>query len=371
MAKRILITGGAGFVGSHLADELLAHGYAVRVLDNLTPQVHGAGGKPGYMSPDIEWVVGDVREASAVAAAMEGIEAVFHLAAAVGVGQSMYQIAHYTSVNCEGTAVLLEAAAKAKLERFIVASSMSIYGEGVYRAADGTHVNGRERSLEQLAARDWEVRDAQGRPLEPVPTHEQKPPALPSVYAITKHQQEQLSLTTGRAYGIPTVALRFFNIYGTRQALSNPYTGVLANFASRLMNGKPPLVMEDGGQRRDFVHVRDVTHACRLALETPEAAGRAFNIGSGTSRSVLEIARAVASALGREELQPELSGDYRKGDIRNCFADISLARTVLGYKPQVRFEEGLREWAEWLRGQSAVDAVGEARQELVSRGLTI
>lgn len=371
MVKKVLITGGAGFVGSHLADELLAHGYEVRILDNLTPQVHGDGGPPGYISPEVEWVLGDVRDPELVAFALQEIDAVFHLAAAVGVGQSMYQIAHYTSVNCEGTAVLLEELTKSRPERLVVASSMSIYGEGIYRSSNGMFVEGQERSLQQLAARDWEVRDVDGQPMEPVPTHEGKTPALPSVYAITKFQQERLCMTTGRAYGIPTVALRFFNIFGTRQALSNPYTGVLANFASRIMNGHPPLVTEDGGQRRDFVHVRDVTHACRLALETPEAGGRAFNVGSGISRSVLQIARAVAEALGREDLEPEVSGDYRKGDIRNCFADISLARAILGYKPQVSFAEGLREWAEWLQDQSAIDAVGQARQELLSRGLTI
>lgn len=371
MVKKVLITGGAGFVGSHLADELLAHGYDVRVLDSLIPQVHCNEERPAYLDENVELVVGDIRDAGAVERALKDVDAVFHFAAAVGVGQSMYQIAHYTSVNCEGTAVLLEALVKRKVERLVVASSMSIYGEGAYLSSDGTLVEGRERTLGQLSARDWEIRGSDARMLRPAPTPETKFPALPSVYAISKYQQERLCLTAGRAYGIATVALRFFNIFGTRQALSNPYTGVLANFASRLLNDRPPLVMEDGGQRRDFVNVRDIVRGCRLALERRAAVGQAFNIASGCSHSVLEIARTMARILGKENIEPEVTGDYRKGDIRNCFADISLARSVLGYEPQITLEDGLKELAQWLDGQSAVDCVARAREELVMRGLTI
>ena len=371
MVKKVLITGGAGFVGSHLADELLAHGYEVRILDNLTPQVHCSGNRPDYLNMHAELVVGDIRDIETVRRSLDKIDAVFHFAAAVGVGQSMYQISHYTSVNCNGTAVLLEALTQKKIERLIVASSMSIYGEGAYHSCEGALVEPPERSLEQLSARDWEVRDCDSNPLQPAPTPETKRPALPSVYAISKYQQERLCLTAGRAYGFSTVALRFFNIFGTRQALSNPYTGVLANFASRLLNNHPPLIMEDGRQRRDFVNIRDIVRACRLALETPAADSMAFNIGSGRSHSVLEIAQTMARILGREAIEPEITGDYRKGDIRNCFADISLAKSVLGYEPQVSLNEGLLEWAEWLAGQSATDCVARAREELVMRGLTI
>jgi dTDP-L-rhamnose 4-epimerase len=371
MKKNILVTGGAGFLGSHLADELLSQGYFVRVLDNLAPQVHGEQGvRPQYLNSDVELVVGDIRDADAVRAALAGVDAVFHFAALVGVGQSMYEIARYTDVNNVGTAVLLEALVARPVERLIVASSMSIYGEGLYRATDGRVVVGRERSREQLKAGAWELRDANGDLLEPVPTPEWKAAALPSVYALSKFDQERLCLMLGEAYGISTVAMRFFNAYGTRQALSNPYTGVLAIFASRLLNGKPPLIFEDGEQRRDFVSVRDVARACRLALEAPAAPGRAFNVGSGRSYSVREVAERMASVLGKA-IEPEITGEYRVGDVRHCFPDIGLARELLGYEPEVTLEDGLGELAAWLEGQIAVDRVEQARNELAARGLTL
>ena len=372
MSGRILITGGAGFIGSHLADELLEHGYRVRALDNLSEQVHGAaGGRPGYLSPEVELVEGDVRDPQAVRQALEGVDAVYHFAAMVGVGQSMYEIERYTSVNNLGTAVLLEALIEKPVERLVVASSMSIYGEGLFRDAGGNLVTASERGRDQLKARAWEVADAQGRPLTPVPTPETKAPTLSSVYALSKYDQERLCLMVGRAYDLPTVALRFFNVYGTRQALSNPYTGVLAIFASRLLNGNPPLIFEDGRQMRDFVHVSDVARACRLALEKPEARDQVFNVGSGRQYTVREIARAMGEVLGREDLEPEITGNYRVGDIRHCFADITLARRTLGYEPGMPLEQGLRELASWLEGQVACDRVAEARAELVSRGLTV
>lgn len=372
MAKKVLITGGAGFVGSHFADELLRAGYAVRVLDNLAPQVHGTRARrPSYLAREVEFTRGDVRDREAVTCALEGVDSVFHFAAVVGVGQSMYEIANYTDNNSQGTAVLLESLAAHPIERLIVASSMSVYGEGLYRTDDGSLVEGRERTLAQLRAHDWEVRDANGQPLIPVATPESKCPALPSVYAISKYHQERLCLTIGRAYGIDTVALRFFNIFGTRQALSNPYTGVLAIFASRFLNHNPPLVNEDGKQRRDFVHVRDVAQACRLALEVPEAAGEVFNIGSGRNYSVLEIAEQMAHVLGKERIEPEIIGKCRVGDIRNCFADISRAKNILGYNPCVTLKEGLVELADWLEGQIAVDRVDHAVRELNMRGLAV
>jgi dTDP-L-rhamnose 4-epimerase len=372
MSGRILITGGAGFIGSHLADELLEHGYRVRALDDLSEQVHGPGAsRPGYLSPEVELIEGDVRDPEAVRRALQGIDAVFHLAARVGVGQSMYEIERYTSVNNLGTAVLLEALIERPVERLVVASSMSLYGEGLFRDADGNLVHGGERDREQLRARDWEVRDLQGREMTPLPTPETKTPNLSSVYALSKYDQERLCLMTGRAYNLPTVALRFFNVYGTRQALSNPYTGVLAIFASRLLNGNPPLIFEDGRQMRDFVHVSDIARACRLALTVPEAADQVLNVGSGRQYTVLEIARAMAEAIGREEIEPEVTGNYRVGDIRHCFADITLARRVLGYEPAMPFEQGLIELASWLEGQVAYDRVAEARAELAARGLTV
>jgi dTDP-L-rhamnose 4-epimerase len=372
MNKRVLITGGAGFIGSHLADELLEHGYYVRVLDNLSEQVHGPlCERPSYLNAEVELQIGDVRDAAAVTRALKGINAVYHFASMVGVGQSMYQLSDYTSVNNVGTAVLLQALIERPVEKLIVASSMSLYGEGLYRTASGKLVPGSERSLDQLKVRDWELRDKDGELLQPVPTPETKQPSLASVYALSKFDQERMCLMVGRAYDIPTVALRFFNVYGTRQALSNPYTGVIAIFASRLLNRKPPRIFEDGFQRRDFVSVYDVVHACRLAVEVSEASGHVFNIGSGEQFTVREIAERTAAALNEENIEPEVSGKYRAGDIRHCFADISLARKILHYEPIVSFEEGLEELAGWLEGQVAIDRVDKAGAELASRGLTV
>lgn len=369
---RILITGGAGFVGSHLADALLGRGHAVRVLDSLVPQVHGQGsGRPAYLAAEAEFIRGDIRDRGAVLTALGGVDAVYHFAARVGIGQSMYEIAEYSGVNTLGTAVLLEAIIDRPIARLIVASSMSVYGEGRCRDAAGREIDPPDRPRERLARGQWEITAGRGGPLEPVPTPEDKTPTLGSVYALSKYDQERLCLMLGSAYSIPTVALRFFNIYGTRQALSNPYTGVLANFASRLLNGKPPLVYEDGLQRRDFVSVRDVVDACVLALDAPGAVGRALNIGSGQSRSVREVARALSRALGRGDIEPEITGKHRVGDIRHCFADISAARAALGYRPRVTLEEGLAELAEWLCGQAAVDRLAAAASELAAPGLTL
>jgi len=371
MKYRLLITGGAGFIGSHLADALMAEGHAVRALDNLSPQVHGtAQRRPSYLARDVELVVGDVRDPRAVESALEGVDAVFHFAAMVGVSQSMYRVHDYVDVNSAGTAVLLECLAKKPVKKLVVASSMSIYGEGLYRSAGGQSVSVAARAIEQLRAGEWELADAEGRPLTPVPTPESKQPTLESVYALTKYDQERQCLMVGRAYDIPTTALRFFNVYGPRQALSNPYTGVLAIFSSRLLNDRAPLIYEDGRQQRDFVSVHDVVQACRLALTEPKSDGLALNIGSGSSLSVLEVAAQIAQALGKTPAA-EVTGKYRVGDIRHCFADISLARAVLGYRPQVRFADGIAELARSIRGETAHDRAVEARAELDARGLTL
>jgi dTDP-L-rhamnose 4-epimerase len=371
MTKRILITGGAGFIGSHLADELLSAGYRVRALDSLVSQVHADRSRPVYLDDEVELIVGDVRSRDALARALHGVDAVFHLAAQVGVGQSMYQIAEYTAANVVGTSTLLEALAEQPVERLIVASSMSIYGEGLYRTPDGAPVHDAERSMDRLTSGRWELDTTDGVPLTPVPTPESKTPSLKSVYALTKFDQERLCLMIGEAYRVPTVAARFFNVYGPRQALSNPYTGVLAIFASRLLNGRAPVIYEDGEQRRDFVSVYDVARALRLALEVPAAAGQAFNIGSGQSASVREIAGRLAAMLDAEDIEPEITGTHRVGDIRHCFADITRARRVLGYEPQIALEAGLMELAGWLSGQRASDRVAEAHAELAARGLTV
>lgn len=367
----VLITGGAGFVGSHVADELLEHGYRVRALDNLGEQVHGPNGaRPAYLNAEVELIRGDVRDESVVARALRGVDAVFHFAAAVGVGQSMYQIERYTDVNNRGTAVLLQALSRAPVGRLVVASSMSVYGEGLYRTPDGQAVSPPERSLRDLRAADWELR-LQGHPLTPIPTPETKVPSPSSVYALSKYDQERLSLLVGAAYGMSTVALRFFNIFGTRQALSNPYTGVLAIFAARYLNRRPALVYEDGRQRRDFVSVRDVAAACRLALRAPHVSGHVFNIGSGVSISILEVAQEMARAMGLDNLAPVITQQYRVGDIRHCFADISLAALMLGYSPRVALADGLAELVDWISGQSAFDRVEAASAELAARGLRL
>src|SRR5579884_1899489 len=371
MKGTVLITGGAGFIGSHVASELLKAGYNVRVLDSLITQVHGEQpGRPAYLHKDAEFMLGDVRNPETVDEALSGVDAVYHFVALVGVGQSMYQISEYTSVNNLGTSVLLERLVKHPVHKLIVASSMSVYGEGLYLTPDGEPYMQAHRTTEQLKAHDWEMATPQGLPLRPVATPETKQPSLASVYALSKYDQEQMCLIIGRAYGIPTVALRFFNVYGPFQSLSKPYTGVLAIFVSRLMNRKRPIIFEDGEQLRDFVSVYDVARACRLALEVREAQNLTFNVGSGHKITVKEVARKLAQVLG-VHLEPEITGNYRVGDIRHCFPDISLAQKVLGYKPKITLEAGMRDLAEWLEQQTAHDRFGEMQKELASRGLVV
>ncbi|KJS00958.1 MAG: dehydratase [Desulfobulbaceae bacterium BRH_c16a] len=370
MSDRILITGGAGFVGSHLAVRLVQEGYRVRVLDNLTEQVHGQAGWPGYLPDSVERIQGDIRNFNQVKEALHGVDAVFHFAAAVGVGQSMYQIDHYTDVNNRGTAVLLEVLIKQPVKKLVVASSMSVYGEGCYLDGEGNMYSPAERSSEMLRARQWELHHEQ-QELHPVPTPESKTPSPSSVYALSKYDQERLSLMIGAAYNIPTTALRFFNIYGPYQSLSNPYTGVLAIFSSRFLNGKAPVIFEDGRQRRDFVSVHDISQACLLTLESNKADGEVFNIGSGENYSINEIAAKVAEALACENLSPLVTGECRVGDIRHCFADIEKAKTLLDYRPRVSLEDGMSELAQWLQDQPADDRVEIMRSELSSRGLSL
>jgi dTDP-L-rhamnose 4-epimerase len=370
---RVLITGGAGFIGSHLADRLLAEGHDVRALDNLDPQVHGDGRRPDYLDPSVELQVGDVRDHEAVGRALEGIEAVYHFAAAVGVGQSMYEIERYTSVNAIGAAVVLEEVVRRRdaIRKLVVASSMSIYGEGQYRnpRTGESGISPGLRPESQLAAKQWELLDRDGSPLEPEPTAETKPLRPTSVYAVTKRDHEELFLSVGAAYGIPAVALRFFNVYGVRQALSNPYTGVAAIFSARLLNDNRPVVFEDGSQTRDFIDVRDLVRGCALALSTDGADASTLNLGTGRATSIVEVARTIAAGLDKE-IEPEIVEQYRAGDIRHCFADTRLAEERLGFRSEISFEDGMRDLLAWLEGQEAVDAVDAAREALVARGLT-
>lgn len=368
MAERVLVTGGAGFIGCHLARALLRRGDEVRVLDSLIEQVHQPDAPRDPVLDAVELVRADVRDLDRVARALEGIDSVVHLAAEVGVGQSMYAIDRYVSANDGGTAVLFQALIDRPVRRVVVASSMSIYGEGLYRDAEGRVRDDVMRAPGRVGA-GWDPLDETGRPLAPVATPESKRPNLASVYALTKYVQERLTLTVAPAYGMEGVALRLFNVYGPGQALSNPYTGVLAIFASRLLNRERPLVFEDGQQRRDFVHVQDVVAAFLLALDHPRAPGQVFNIGSGRDVSILEVGRSLADAMGVPAIAPEVMDKARVGDIRHCFADIGLARQALGFAPRRSFEDSLGELAEWVQAQQAQDRVLAARRELETRGL--
>lgn len=367
----VLVTGGAGFIGSHLVDALVEKGHRVRVLDALVSQVHGENAAPKYVNPAAEFVRGDVCDRATVNAALAGIDVVYHEAAEVGVGQSMYEIERYVRANDLGTAVVLEAVLERRpqIKKLMVASSMSIYGEGAYACADCGPIAPQLRPTEQLRDRRWEVECPKcGKTLAPAPTTEEKPLFPTSVYAVTKQDQEQFCLAVGRSYGIPTVALRYFNVYGTRQALSNPYTGVCAIFSARLLNGNRPLIFEDGEQTRDFVHVSDIVRANLLALETDAADYQAINVGTGRPTSVRAVSDLLAKGLGLD-LEPEIVAKYREGDIRHCVADISKAKSLLGYEPQVSLEQGIPELLSWVRAQAAQDQVESATAELESRQL--
>ena len=367
--ERILITGGAGFIGRFVADELLRRGNEVRVLDSLIEQVHGETDGSKMLNPEAELIRGDVRNKDVVRKALQGVDSVIHLAAEVGVGQSMYEVERYTSTNDVGTAVLFEALIDHPVRRAVTASSMSIYGEGLYRDAEGELVQDAERTSLADGQANWEPVDDLGRPLTPVATPEWKRPSLASIYALNKYVQERTTHIMSKPYGIEGVCLRLFNVYGPGQALSNPYTGVLAIFASRLLNGQQPLIFEDGEQRRDFVHVSDVARAFADALELPQAVGGTFNIGSGHDRSVTEVATELARAMGKNHIEPEIVGKARIGDIRHCFCDTSLAADKLGFRARQDFQQGLAELAEWVAQQTAQDRVEQMRAELEARGL--
>jgi dTDP-L-rhamnose 4-epimerase len=370
---KALVTGGAGFIGSHLVDGLLAAGHEVRVLDGLVPQVHGdKPSRPEYLSADAELIVGTVGDRETTAKALEGIDSVFHNAAAVGVGQSMYEIAEYVGANVMGTAVLLEEliARRDRVRKVVLASSMSNYGEGRYRTSRGELRAPPPRPTSQLEARDWELRDPEsGEALAAVPTDEEKPLHPTSVYATTKRDQEELVLNVCRAYGIPATALRYFNVYGSRQALSNPYTGVAAIFSGRILNGEPPLIFEDGKQSRDFTHVDDIVQANLLVLERAEADGRVLNVGTGQPTNLLELSSLLLSHLGKAgELEPKLVGKFREGDIRHCYADIT-AIGELGFDPKISLADGVGALVDWVSKQSSVDRVPAALEELQERSL--
>jgi dTDP-L-rhamnose 4-epimerase len=369
---KILVTGGAGFIGSHIVEELITRGHSVLVLDSLVEQVHGpAARRPAYLYAAAEFMQGDVRDKAVLRRALDGIEVIFHEAAEVGVGQSMYEVTRYVGGNTYATAVLLEVLANEPhtVRRLIVASSMSIYGEGAYLCPQHGRIHPSLRLEKQLSRKEWEVQcPTCGQRSEPIGTAEDKPLFPTSIYAISKMDQELMCLAMGRAYNIPTVALRYFNVYGPRQALSNPYTGVAAIFSGRLLNNKPPVIFEDGLQSRDFIHVTDIARANVLAMEHTEVAYEVFNVGTGCGTTIQSVAMALSRALGLD-IQPEIVGGFRSGDIRHCVADINKARQLLGFEPQVRFEDGLSDLVNWVKTQSAIDRMEQARGDLQRHGL--
>lgn len=370
--KKVLVTGGAGFIGSFVVDALIKEGHQVTVFDNLDPQVHPDGNAPDYLNPEVELIRGDVRDRDALAKAIAGKQWLVHFASAVGVGQSMYQISHYVSANTQGTAVLLDILVndKPSLEKMLVAASMSSYGEGLYATEAGRVVRPGLRPVEQMARGEWElVCPETGEPLRPIPTPETAVQNCNSIYSLTKKDQEDMVLMIGQTYEIPAVALRFFNVYGPRQSLSNPYTGVAAIFMSRVKNGNRPVIFEDGLQTRDFISVYDIASACLLALRSDNANHEVFNVGSGVPLTIKQVAEVIASAYGRPDIAPDITKNYRKGDIRHCYADISKIRTRLGFEPRISFEEGITDLIAWSRSTESVDKTEAALAELRAKGL--
>lgn len=375
MTDRILVTGGAGFIGSFLVDALVEQGHHVRIYDALVPQVHGPEqALPEYLNPNAEFVQGNVLDKTLLARALEDVDVVYHLAAAVGVGQSMYEIQYYTEANTLGGAVLLDLLANTKhqVRKMVVASSMSIYGEGKYECADCGVVHPRLRTEAQLRERDWEMKCPHcSQDVRSLPTDEEKPLYPTSIYAITKRDHEEMFLSTGFAYGIPSVALRFFNTYGPRQALSNPYTGVMAIFSGRLLNRQPPVIYEDGKQSRDFIHVSDIVQGLLLAMERPEADYQVFNLGTGVSTSIGAVTNVLAQHLTEGDVEPVILNQFRAGDIRHCYADIGKARELLGFEPRITLEQGLADLLSWAKEQTAEDRFAQVEKELAAKSLVV
>lgn len=369
MRYKILVTGGAGFIGSFIVDELVKEGHDVTILDNLEPQVH-QGNVPSYLNKSAKFVKGSVLDYELFKKHVAESDIVFHEAAMVGVGQSMYQVARYASANIMGTAYLLDILANEEhnVKKVMVAASMSSYGEGAYKCEKCGFASPPLRTEEQMKTKKWELLCACGRALTPIPTPESKPLHPNSIYAITKANQEQMVLTICKSYGIPAVALRYFNVYGPRQSLSNPYTGVAAIFMSRIKNGNQPIIFEDGLQTRDFVSVHDIAQANLLAMKSSSADYEVLNVGSGKATSIKNIAETLAK-LYRKDIAPDVTNKFRKGDVRHCFADISKIRKLLNYEPTVSFEQGMKELITWSDTQRSVDKVEQATKELRDKGL--
>lgn len=368
--KKILVTGGAGFIGSHLVDQLITKGYEVTILDNLTPQVH-EGKVPLYLNKKAKFIKGDITNTSDIKKALKGIDAIYHEAAVVGVGQSMYEIENYVFQNILGTAKLLNYLANNKhsVKRILVASSMSAYGEGLYNCKNCGHVRPPLRTDEQMSKKQWELLCPNCQLiLTPIGISETEPFSCNSIYAVTKQSQEDMVMIFGKAYNIPVTALRYFNVYGPRQSLSNPYTGVAAIFLSRLKNDKSPVIYEDGLQTRDFISVYDIADANVKCLENEKSFGKIFNLGIGNPITIKNIAEVLAQLLGKN-IKPEIAEKFRSGDVRHCSADISLIKNILNWQPSWSFEKGMQDLINWGEKENAKDLFDQASEELKSKGL--
>lgn len=369
---KILVTGGAGFIGSHIVDALVKEGHSVKVLDNLESQVH-QGKKPDYLNPKVEYIFADILNKDILKKSLEGIEIIFHQAAAVGIGQSMYEIAKYTDVNTVGTANLLDfvvndESIRNSIKKIIIASSMSIYGEGAYNCFHCGLIYPKLREERQLKDKKWEMTCPKcNEEVKAIPTKEEKELSPTSIYALTKKYQEETALLIGKTYNIPTVALRYFNVYGPRQSLANPYTGVVAIFSSMVKNNNPLTIFEDGNQSRDFISVHDIVKANLLVMKSSKADYQMFNVGTGRSTTLLDMGR-ILTKLYDSELRLNITGKYRLGDIRHCYADISKIREI-GFKPEIKLEDGLKELVKWSISANSTDKTNIAINELNKKEL--
>lgn len=376
MNHNILITGGAGFIGSRLALFLVAKGHKVRVLDNLAPQIHGdvPEASPLFRSIQgkVEFFRGSITSRNDLMKVLPGMDTVVHLAAETGTGQSMYAIQHYSDVNIGGTALLLDLIANAPflVKKLVVASSRAVYGEGKYRCNEHGFVFPSSRSANDMESGDFSVHCPVCRvPAELVATDEETPVRPSSVYGVTKLTQEQLVLTVGKALGISAIAFRYQNVYGPGQSLSNPYTGILSIFSTRIRNKSGINIFEDGKESRDFVYIDDIVSATARAVEYEHRIVDVFNVGAGVATDVLTIADTLQRLLG-ETVPTKVSGQFRVGDIRHNYADLTKVREVLGFEPTVSIEEGLARFVDWVKSeQIQVDRYEQSLAELKSKGL--
>ena len=360
---RVLITGGAGFIGSHTTDLLLEKGFDVRVLDNLLPQIH-PNGVPTYLSKKAEFVNGDVSRQDTWVNALKDVDVIIHLASLTGIAQSMYEISNYISANTIGTAnmyqtILKNQNLKSQIKKIVIASSKTIYGEGSYFCKDHGVFYPSMRTIELLKSKKWDPACPQGCEASPISISENKPADPRSIYALTKADVEKMA-NYFSILGIPTVVYRYFSVFGPRQSLSNPYSGVCSIFISRIKNGQQPIIFEDGNQVRDFVYVKDVAEANLLAIEK-DASG-IFNIGSGTPTSIHTMAQLVARKLD-SKIQSQITNEFRVGDTRSDFADISKAKKDLGFKPKWNVDQGLEKLIEWSETEKPKDLFDQTTKE--------